>query len=218
MKLLRETVFSIKPNIEVLEEGDKKTKNYFLSGTYMSTECVNKNNRIYPKNILERELVNFQKLISENRALGELSHPETPNINLPLVSHKITELHFEGNDIVGKAKVLDTPNGKIVKSLIDEGVVLGMSSRGLGSVKEHNTTNIVQDDYRLATIDIVSEPSGQGCWVNGILEGKEWMVIDGVFTEMQFEQTQKKLKSLKSEHVDKVALLILENFLKKIMV
>lgn len=215
--LLREESFSVKPVIEVLEEGNgSKIKSYYLNGTYMQSEELNKNGRIYPKPILEAELGRFQNLIESKRALGELSHPDTPTINLPLVSHLITHLKFEGNDVTGKAKILDTPNGKIVKNLIDEGVVLGMSSRGIGSVKQEGKGNIVQDDFRLSTIDIVAEPSAPGAFVNGILEGKDWLLVNGVWTEYHMDKSKQLIENVTPRDVEKVALLIWENYLRKI--
>lgn len=219
MKLLRETTFDVSPAFEYLEEGERKVKQYFLHGPFMQAECVNRNKRVYPKNVLENALGSYSHSITKKLAssLGELGHPETPTINLPLASHRITDLHFEGNDIMGKAKILDTPNGRIVKTLIDDGTILGMSSRGLGSVEEQNGRNVVKEDYRLSTVDIVAEPSAPNAFVDGILEGKEWMIIDGVLTEMQLDHIHKEIKtSYKAADVEKVALLVFENFLNKL--
>lgn len=218
MLLLRETSFDTKPEIEILQEGEVKTKNYYLSGCFMQAECTNKNGRIYPKPILEKEVHRFQPIIEGKLpgAIGELGHPDTPTINLPLGSHLITSLKFEGNDIVGKAKILDTTNGRLVKTYLDEGITLGMSSRGMGSIKQENNINYVQEDYHLATIDIVAEPSAPGAWVNGIMEGKEWLLIDGVWTEYHMDKSKKLLENVKASDVERVALLIFQNYLSKI--
>ena len=216
--LLREESFDIKPEVEDLSEGPNPLRNHWLSGCFMQAETINKNNRIYSRPILERELGRYGKIITEKRAssMGELGHPDSPTINLDKTSHRFTEMHMDGNNIVGKAKVLDTPNGRIVKSLIDEGVVLGMSSRGLGSVKTEATVNRVQDDFHLATIDIVADPSAPDAFVNGIMEGREWILRDGVWTQMQMEQAQTKLRQVTRYQVEEVALLMWDNFLKKL--
>lgn len=218
MLLLKEETFHTKPEVEILEEATGKIKNYYLNGCFMQTETLNKNGRIYPRPILEKELNRYQGLIESKRALGELGHPDTPTINLPLVSHVITNLKFENNDVVGRTKILDTPNGKIVKTFIDEGIVLGMSSRGMGSVKQESAASVVQNDYHLATIDIVAEPSAPGAFVNGILEGKEWLLIDGIWTEMHMDKSKKLLETVKASDVEKVALLIFENYLSRIRI
>lgn len=216
--LLREESFDIRPEIEDLSEGPNTARNHWLSGCCMQAETVNKNNRIYSKPILERELVRYGRIITEKRAssMGELGHPDSPTINLDKTSHRFTEMRMEGNNVVCRAKILDTPNGRIVKSLIDEGVVLGMSSRGLGSVKNESNVNRVQDDFHLATIDIVADPSAPDAFVNGIMEGKQWILQNGVWTEMQLEQAQKQLKQVTRYQVEEVALLMWSNFLKNI--
>lgn len=215
MKLLREENFNTKP--EVIEE-ENGFKNHFLSGVFMQAETVNKNNRIYSRPILEREVKRYGQIIEQKRAssMGELGHPDSPTINLDKVSHRFTDMHFEGNNIVGKAHILDTPNGRIVKSLIDEGVILGMSSRGLGSVKNEGNVNHVQEDFHLATIDIVADPSAPDAFVNGIREGKEWILENGVWTEMQFEKAQNVLKNVRMEQLEEVSLLMWQRYLKKL--
>jgi hypothetical protein len=220
MKLLREDSFDVKPETQVLEESGITQKHHWLSGCFMQAETVNKNNRIYSRPILERELGRYGKIITEKRAssMGELGHPDSPTINLDKTSHRFTEMHMDGNNIVGKAKVLDTPNGRIVKSLIDEGVILGMSSRGLGSVKSENNINLVQDDFHLATIDIVADPSAPDAFVNGIMEGKEWILQNGIWTEMQLEQAQTKMHTITRQQIEETALLLWDNWLKNLKV
>lgn len=175
MKLLTE----LTEDIEFLKEDKNGSKGYFISGPFMVAETTNGNGRIYPQSILERELENFQSTINEKRALGELGHPSNPTMNLDRASHLITELKMTGNIAHGKAKILDTPMGKIAKNFLDEGIKLGVSTRGVGSLKESNGQKIVQPDFRLMTIDIVSTPSGPGCYVESIMENVDWF-FDGM--------------------------------------
>lgn len=203
IRLIREDVVDIKA--EVLEEASGQPKSYYLLGRYMQTEQLNKNGRKYPKHIIENELQRYQPFIDNKsaKALGELGHPDTPSINLHLVSHRIADLKFEGNDVMGRAKILGTPNGEIVKKFIDDGITLGMSSRGLGSVKSIGGYDQVQEDFRLATVDIVADPSGLDCFVNGILENVDWVFANGVWKQiplsartMVYEASQAELESV----------------------
>lgn len=213
MLLLREEVRDVQ--VEVLEEAINgvPNKQYYLSGIHMQSETLNKNGRIYPKGILENEVNRYNQTISAKRALGELGHPNSPSINLDKVSHLITNLHFEGNDVYGKSKVLDTPNGRITKTFIDEGISLGMSSRALGSLKQVNGKDIVQEDLKLATIDIVHEPSAPAAFVNAIFENKEWLLIDGVWTEQQLSNARTQLSKANRKDIENIALKIFESFL-----
>jgi len=165
--------------IELLTEEKNGVKQYTISGRFMVAEERNGNGRVYPKSVLESELSRYNTIISENRAMGELGHPANPTLNLDRVSHLITNLRMEGNIVNGKAKILDTPCGKIAKNLLDEGVRLGVSSRGLGSIKEQNGVKYVQNDFRLMTVDIVADPSGPGCFVESLVENVEWF-FDGI--------------------------------------
>lgn len=161
-------------------------KEYFIKGIFLQGNIQNRNGRVYPIHILEREVARYhQAYISQSRALGELGHPEGPSINLHLVSHIITELYKDGSNYIGKAKILDTPNGKIVKNLMDAGVKLGVSSRGMGSLKENGAgIQEVQDDFYLATAaDIVADPSAPSAFVQGVMEGKEWVWNNGALVE-----------------------------------
>lgn len=177
MKLITETVQDVQYIVEARENGGK---NIFIEGIFMQAEKPNRNGRLYPKGVMEGELSRFQQMISEKRALGELGHPANPQINLDKVSHLITNLRFEGNDVVGKAKLLETPMGKIAKNFIEEGVRLGVSSRGLGSLKEgKNGIMEVQKDFHLATVDIVADPSAPDAFVQGIYESAEWLYVEG---------------------------------------
>lgn len=177
MKIITEVTQELNYLTEAKEGGGK---NVFIEGIFMQAEKANRNGRLYRKNVLEKEVSRYQDLIKEKRALGELGHPSNPSINLDKVSHLITNLRFEDNNVIGKAKILDTPMGKIAKNFVEEGVRLGVSSRGLGSLKLNKEgVNEVQDDFHLATVDIVADPSGPDCWVGGIMEDVEWLYLDG---------------------------------------
>lgn len=213
MKLLREEIEDVA--VEVLEEtvNGVASKAYYLSGIHMQAEQLNKNGRIYPRDILEAEVARFGSSIQAKRALGELGHPDTPSINLDKVSHLITDLHFEGNDVYGRSKLLDTPNGRIAKTFAQEGISIGMSSRALGSLKEVGGHNVVQSDLRLATIDIVHEPSAPKAFVNAIFENREWVLIDGVWQEQQLHEARKQLTKANRKDIETIALKIFESFL-----
>lgn len=199
MKLITEHT----EDVQYLEEkvGDKK--NLFIKGVFLQAEQKNRNGRVYPFPILEREVKRYNdKYIDQNRAFGELGHPQGPTVNLDRVSHMITELHADGNNFVGKAKIMDTPMGKIVSSIMNEGAQLGVSSRGMGSLKEKNGINEVQDDYYLATAaDIVADPSAPNCFVQGIMEGKEWAWDNGVLKESDVDRIKRKLDETSSKRV-----------------
>jgi len=204
MKLFRE----INEEVQILtEESDKGDKKYFIEGVFLQGNLKNRNGRVYPMEILDKEASRYSKsFIEQKRAFGELGHPEGPTINLERVSHMITSLHKEGDNYIGKAKVMDTPYGKIVKNLIDEGAKLGVSSRGIGSLEEKSGVNYVKDDFQLATAaDIVADPSAPDAFVNGILEGKEWVYQAGLLitkntlqAEEMVEETQKELRKVRS--------------------
>lgn len=183
MKLIVEEINSI----SFLTEESNGKKDYYVEGVFLEAETENRNKRIYPRHILEREVARYSAdSIAKNRAFGELGHPENPQINLDRVSHIIKSLRQEGNQFIGKAKILDTPFGKIVKNFIDEGAQLGMSTRGIGSIKQMRESAIVQDDYHLATAgDIVADPSCTSAFVRGIMEGKEWIFDNGIFKESE---------------------------------
>ena len=213
MKLITEQLTSVQYLVEKKEDG---TKNVFIEGIFMQAEKPNKNGRMYPKGIMEKEIARYQDLISEKRSLGELGHPPNPQINLNQVSHLITGLRFEGNDIYGKAKILDTPMGKIAKNFLEEGVCLGVSSRGLGSLKERNGINEVQDDFHLATVDIVADPSAPDAFVQGIMESAEWILDNGVWKPIQVEQAQQAIRKASKADLSTVKLQVFESFLRSI--
>ena len=176
MKLISETVEDVN---YLIEDDDTGKKNYKIRGPFLQAEIKNRNGRIYPMHILEKEVGRYNKeYIQKNRAFGELGHPDGPTVNLERVSHMITNLHPDGTNFLGEAKVLDTPYGKIVKNLIDEGAKLGVSSRGMGSLVPMRGAQVVKDDFYLATAaDIVADPSAPNAFVEGIMEGKEWVWI-----------------------------------------
>ena len=181
MRLIAEEI----TNIDFLCEEKDGKKNYFIEGIFLQAELKNRNGRMYPMKTLAREVAKYdENYIRKGRALGELGHPDGPSINLDRVSHKITSLSEEGTNFVGRAKLLDTPMGKIAKNLLDEGVKLGVSSRGMGSIIKKENCNMVADDFMLATAaDIVADPSAPDAFVDGIMEGKEWVWDNGILKE-----------------------------------
>ena len=214
MKLITEMNQDVKFLTEKKEDG---TKSVYIEGIFMQAEKPNRNGRIYGRGIMEREVQKYQELINEKRSLGELGHPPNPSINLNQVSHMITGLKFEGNDIHGKAKILDTPMGKIAKNFIEEGVRLGVSSRGLGSVRLNKEgINEVQDDFHLATVDIVADPSAPDAFVQGIMESAEWILENGVWKAIQIEQAQNTIRKASKADLNKVKLQVFEQFLRAI--
>ena len=216
MKLIRENIESVKYLTEASENGKK---NLYIEGTFLVGDTINRNNRMYKMDTLRREVERYNtEFIQTNRALGELGHPDTPTLNLERVSHKITSLVEDGNTYYGKALVLDTPYGQIVKNFIENGVNLGVSSRALGSVSmTKEGYNLVQDDLRLATAaDIVADPSAPGAFVNGIMENKEWMFVEGRFVEADFDHAKKQIQRASSRQVETVALQLFENYLRKL--
>ena len=214
MKLITETIENVRTLVESTDGGGK---NYYLEGIMMQGETVNRNGRRYSINILENECKRYIKeYVNKKRALGELNHPSGPTINLDKVSHMICELRQDGNNFIGKAKILDTPMGKIVKSLIEEGALLGVSSRGMGSLKKVNEINEVQSDFTLAAIDIVSDPSAPDAFVNGILEGKEWIWNNGILQEKVIDSYRKEIQRSSRKDVEKKALKLFEDFIRRI--
>jgi hypothetical protein len=215
MKLIRETVEDVKYLIEASENGKK---NLYIEGTFLVGNKVNRNNRMYKMDTLRREVNRYnEEYIKTNRALGELGHPDTPSLNLERVSHKIVSLKEDGDIFYGKALILDTPYGQIVKNFIENDVSVGVSSRALGSVAmTKEGYNLVQDDLRLATAaDIVADPSAPGAFVQGIMENKEWMMVDGKFVEADFDHAKKHIQAASSKQIEEVALKLFENYLRK---
>ena len=191
MRLIAEEI----TEVNFLSEEKNGKRSHFIEGVFLQAEISNKNGRKYPFKTLEREVAKYDEgYIRKGRALGELGHPDGPSINLDKVSHKIESLRAEGNNFIGRAKILDTPMGNIAKSLLDEGVSLGVSSRGMGSLRKEGNTNIVQDDFMLATAaDIVADPSAPDAFVDGIMEGKEWVWDNGILKESAVTQIKKEI-------------------------
>lgn len=214
MKLIKEITESV--NYLTEEKDGKKT--LYIEGPFLVSEKTNKNNRMYKEDTMRKEVQRYtEEYINKNRAFGELGHPDTPSINLDRVSHLNVSLRQEGNVWIGKAKILETPMGNIARSLIEGGASLGVSSRGMGSLKTINGINIVQDDFYLATAaDIVADPSAPGAFVQGIMEGKDWMLVDNVWTEMHYEQAKHQIRKASQKDIEQVSLNIFENFLKKL--
>lgn len=214
MKLITETI----QDVRVITEEKNGVKSLYITGPFLVGEQKNRNNRMYSSAILEREARRYnEEYISKNRAFGELGHPDSPSINLDRVSHLIVNLKQEGASFIGKAKILETPMGKIAKSLLEGGAQLGVSSRGMGSLKEVNGVNMVQDDYYLATAaDIVADPSAPGAFVQGIMEGKEWVWDNGIVREVDVVGYYDEMQKAKSKQIEEISLRIFENFMSKV--
>lgn len=215
MKLIKEHTEQV--NL-IVEEKLGKGKEYFIEGVFLQSNLKNRNGRMYPKDIMSKEVKRYnEEYISKNRAFGELGHPETPAINLDRVSHMITKLYPDGNNIMGKAKILDTPNGKIVKSLLDGGACLGVSTRGVGSLKPQNGYQLVQDDFHLATAaDIVADPSAPDAFVRGIMENEEWIMTNKGWKSVHHDRARKLIKEAKQSDIEDVALRIFKSYISKL--
>ena len=202
-------------NIEVITEARRDGgTNHFIEGIFMQSEAKNRNGRIYPRPIMEKAVDKYvTEQVSKNRAVGELNHPEGPTVNLDKVSHKITELNWKGNDVVGKAQILDTPMGNIVKGLLNGGVQLGVSTRGMGSLEQKNNAMYVKDDFVLNTVDIVQDPSAPTAFVNGIMEGVEWVWNNGVIEAQVIENMETEIKKAPRADLYEVQTREFKNFL-----
>ena len=197
--------------VEKKENGDK---NYVIEGVFAQADQKNRNGRIYPKAIMERAVGRYvDEQVSKKRAVGELNHPEGPTVNLDKVSHLITDLKFEGKDVVGKAQILDTPMGKIVKGLLDGGVQLGVSTRGMGSLEKKDGAMVVKDDFILSTVDIVQDPSAPDAFVNGIMEGVDWIWDNGVLKPQVIEQMETEIKDAPKTVLYETSVREFKNFL-----
>ena len=212
MKLIKE----LNEEVEYITEDNEGKKNHYIQGVFLQSEITNRNGRMYPKSVLDREVKNYsEKYIRTNRALGELGHPEGPTVNLDRVSHKITELKEDGNNFVGKAKLLDTPMGNIAKNLLGEGVKLGVSSRGMGTLKRENGASVVGEDFMLATAaDIVSDPSAPDAFVEGIMEGKEWVWENGRLQEKDIAAIKQELDHATLINIQEKKISAFETFIK----
>ena len=203
----------------ITEANENGQKDYKIKGVFMQGEIKNRNGRVYPMQVLDEQVKKYnENYVKQNRAYGELGHPSGPTINLERVSHKIVSLNENGKTFYGKAKILETPYGQIVKNFIDNDVSVGVSSRALGSLEpQKEGYNLVQDDLKLATAaDIVADPSAPGAFVNGIMENKEWMFVEGRFVEADFDKAKKQIKEATKSEIEGVALKLFDSYLRKL--
>ena len=215
MKLIAEYIES---DLNVITEKVNGKKNLIIEGVFMQADSKNRNGRVYPKEILERAVNKYvTEQVNSGRAVGELNHPEGPTINLDKVSHKITELKFEGSNVVGKASILKTPMGQIVEGLLEGGVKLGVSSRGMGSLVQKNGAMYVKDDFMLSTVDIVQDPSAPEAFVNGVMEGVDWVWNNGVLCAQQVEEIETEIKEARNMRSADVEIKAFKNFLSKLV-
>ena len=214
MKLISEEI----NNAEYLIEETNGKKDYKIKGIFLQSELKNRNGRVYPKDVLENEVKRYnQEFVNKKRAFGELGHPDGPTINLERVSHMITKLYPDGNNFIGEAKIMNTPYGKIVKGLIDEGAQLGVSSRGVGSLVQRGGVNVVKDDFYIATAaDIVADPSAPDAFVEGIMEGKEWVWDNGVLKEQDVAAWKMEIYRTRKRELEEKKVNIFKNFLQKL--
>ena len=215
VKLISEAVEEVE---YITEEKENGGKNYKIRGIFMQADIKNRNGRVYPMEVLDEEVKNYnKKFVEQNRAFGELGHPEGPTVNLERVSHMITSLKPDGKNFIGEAKIMDTPMGKIVKNLMDEGAKLGVSSRGMGSLRQKGGANVVSDDFYLATAaDIVADPSAPNAFVEGIMEGKEWVWNNGALVEAHVADLKKKFDVKKHQRQVNLEALEFAKFLEKL--
>ena len=215
LKLFSEQVEEVE---YITEEKDGGDKNYKIRGVFMQADVKNRNGRVYPMEVLEKEVGKYNKnFVNEKRAFGELGHPDGPTVNLERVSHMITKLQPQGKNFIGEAKIMDTPMGKIVKNLMDEGAKLGVSSRGMGSLRQKGGANVVSDDFYLATAaDIVADPSAPNAFVEGIMEGKEWVWNYGALVEAHVADLKKKFDVKKHQRQVNLEALEFAKFLEKL--
>ncbi len=211
MKLITETI----ENVEVITEGKGADKKLYIEGVFLQSELKNRNGRMYPFSVLQKEVERYnEEYVKTSRALGELGHPDGPTVNLDRVSHRITSLQAEGNNFIGKAQILSTPNGNIAKALLGEGVKLGVSSRGMGSIDKREDCGVVMDDFMLATAaDIVADPSAPDAFVNGIMEGKEWAWDNGILKETKVAKYQRYMDNATRKNLEERTLQVFNDFL-----
>jgi hypothetical protein len=217
MKLISEFCdYAIEPVI--VESNDNNEKEYFIEGPFMQADIKNRNGRVYPVEVMKKEVERYNKeFVEQKRAFGELGHPDGPTINLDKVSHMITKLEQDGKNFMGRAKILTTPNGQIVRNLINDGAKLGVSSRGLGSLETRNGAQVVKDDFQLATAaDIVADPSAPEAFVEGIMEGVEWVMENGILKAIEVEQMRDQLRSAKLNKLEETKLNIWKKFVENL--
>lgn len=214
MKLITE---HLEDSLSYITEEKNGKKNVVIEGIFMQAESKNRNGRVYPREVMESAVNKYvTEQVSKGRAVGELNHPDGPTINLDKVSHRITELNWDGNNVMGKALVLDTPMGQIVKGLVEGGVQLGVSSRGMGTLVNRNGVNVVGKDFILATVDIVQDPSAPEAFVNGIMEGVEWVWDNGLLKAQEIEKYETEIKRASSSQLAESQLKVWNDFLSKL--
>jgi len=211
MKLITETI----ENVEVITEGKGADKKLYIEGVFLQSEIKNRNGRMYPFPVLEKEVARYnEEYIKTSRALGELGHPDGPTVNLDRVSHRITSLSAEGTNFIGRAQIMNTPMGNIAKALLEDGVQLGVSSRGMGSIDRREDMGVVMDDFMLATAaDIVADPSAPDAFVNGIMEGKEWAWDNGILKETKVAKYQRYMDNATRKNLEERTLTVFNDFL-----
>ena len=215
MKLITE----VNDNVRYITEEKDGKKSLYIEGVFLQSNLKNRNGRMYPADIMEKEVERYMsEAVNNKRAFGELGHPDGPSINLDRVSHIVTELYRDGDNWMGKAKITDTPMGNIARGLIESGGQLGVSSRGLGTLKENRDgVQIVQDDFHLATAaDIVADPSAPDAFVRGIMENKEWVIVNGLWTEQSNDMAKKVIKKASKKQLEEAKLAVFENFLNRL--
>lgn len=214
MLLITETTLD---NVRLITEEKKGEKDYFIEGIFMQSDVKNRNGRVYPAPILAKEVQRYVKeYVDKSRAMGELGHPDGPTVNLERVSHLIKDLRVEGKEVYGKAKILNTPMGKIAQNLLGEGCMFGVSSRGMGSLQEKNGVNYVQEDFMLATVDIVADPSAPNAFVNGIMEGKEWVWDNGIIKEKTINKYKKIIENTSKRDLTEMQVRVFGDFLSRL--
>ena len=211
MKLITETI----ENVEVITEGKGADKKLYIEGVFLQSEIKNRNGRMYPFSVLEKEVNRYnEEYVKTSRALGELGHPDGPTVNLDRVSHRITSLTAEGTNFIGRAQIMNTPMGNIAKALLEDGVKLGVSSRGMGSIDKREDCGVVMDDFMLATAaDIVADPSAPDAFVNGIMEGKEWAWDNGILKETKVAKYQRYMDDATRQNLEERTLAVFNDFL-----
>ena len=211
MKLITETI----ENVEVITEGKGADKKLYIEGVFLQSEIKNRNGRMYPFSVLEKEVNRYnEEYVKTSRALGELGHPDGPTVNLDRVSHRITSLSAEGNNFIGRAQIMNTPMGNIARSLLEDGVKLGVSSRGMGSIDKREDCGVVMDDFMLATAaDIVADPSAPDAFVNGIMEGKEWAWDNGILKETKVAKYHLHMSEATRKNLEERTLAVFNDFL-----
>ena len=215
MKLICE----VNESIEILTEEKDGQKQYFIEGTFLQGDIKNRNGRVYEFKMLKDKVEQYRKdFVAQKRAFGELGHPEGPTINLERVSHMISELSPDGKNFYGKAKIMDTPYGKIVKNLMDEGAKLGVSSRGVGSIEEKNGANYVKDDFRLSTAaDIVADPSAPEAFVRGVMEGREWIFENGLLVQREIDEIKETIRKTSSRKLEEQMVNAFKRFMNRVL-